>query len=131
MSDYKELIKKLKSCEKDSRSLLNAFDQRNADAIRQAANAIEQLCTDVARLEAENCAKEQYIAETIGKLTRERDAAAEDIKKNWLCAVCKKRDKGNEWVGCSEQRIIFEDEYCVTCANFEWRGVQEAEHGNS
>lgn len=43
MSDYKELIEKLKSCEKDSRSLLNAFDQRNADAIRQAADAIEQL----------------------------------------------------------------------------------------
>lgn len=28
---------------------------------------------------------------------------------------------------CSKQRIIFEDEYCVTCANFEWRGVQERE----
>lgn len=131
---------------------LRKDNERLRHALDQTIVMLNDETVRAERLEAENRAKEQYIAETIGKLARERerddeiianlqkelveaakerDAAAEDIKKNWLCAVCKKRDKGNEWVGCSEQRIIFEDEYCVTCANFEWRGVQEREERRS
>ena len=119
MQKVSALCKERDELKRDNERLRRALDQTVVKLNDETVRA--------ERLEAENRAKEQYIAETIGKLTRERDAAAEDIKKNWLCAVCKKRDKGNEWVGCSEQRIIFEDEYCVTCANFEWRGVQERE----
>ena len=140
MQKVSALCKERDELKRDNERLRRALDQTVVKLNDETVRA--------ERLEAENRAKEQYIAETIGKLARERerddeiiaslqkelveaakerDAAAEDIKKNWLCAVCKKRDKGNEWVGCSKQRIIFEDEYCVTCANFEWRGVQERE----
>ena len=63
MNNYKELVFALRSKEsRDNRELLDA-----------AADVIEQQKAELERLEAENRAKEQYIAETIGKVIKERD----------------------------------------------------------
>lgn len=109
---------------------VSALCKERDEAHRQIDQLVIRLNDEterVARLEAENRAKEQYIAETIGKLARERDAAIEDVKKNWICAACKKGKDGHEWVGCSERRLEQVGDYSATCANFEWRGVQERE----
>lgn len=68
MNDYKELIGDIGDCLIGHPS--EALCKR---VLREAADAIERLCTDAARLEAENRAKEQYIAETIGRVIIERD----------------------------------------------------------
>lgn len=109
---------------------VSALCKERDEAHRQIDQLVIRLNDEterVARLEAENRAKEQYIAETIGKLARERDAAIEDVKKNWICAACKKGKDGHEWVGCSERRLEQVGDYSATCVNFEWRGVQERE----
>lgn len=115
MNDYKELIEELrKEPLKFARALLRF----------EAANAIEQLCVDVARLEAENRAKEQYIAETIGKVIKERDAAIADLRKTASCLVCK--HFGENGITCDALNQCLYGEHDV----WEWRGVREAEHGN-
>ena len=99
MSDYKELISNLRCCfsgECERCALIEDNQRCQERLLEKAADAIEYLCTDVARLEAENRAKEQYIAETIGKITRERDADEKQIPKrptqnvfNAWCPNCK------------------------------------------
>ena len=114
MNDYKELVFALRSKEsRDNRELLDA-----------AAKEIEQQKAELERLEAENRAKEQYIAETIGKVIKERDAAIADLKTVAL--------------NCHEDYTFsacFACEHNSTCngqppsgCEFEWRGVQEVEH---
>lgn len=68
------------------------------------------------RLEAENRAKEQYIAETIGKVIKERDAAVADLKGHCRCSDCKHLDANNR---CKENHS------CFDANHWEWRGVGE------
>ena len=129
MNDYKELISNL--------LFLAQYCHRNYnelfvdDELKKAADAIEQLCTDVARLEAENRAKEQYIAETIGKVIKERDAAIADFEtfaktafdKPFACDFCKHEDGEHcKW----KKQNKFDKDGCFG-RHFEWRGVQEVE----
>ena len=53
----------------------------------------------------------------------ERDAAIADIKRAWICAACKKRKEGQEWLMCRHRNFIEQQDGCLTCDNFEWRGV--------
>lgn len=119
MQKVSALCKERDELKRDNERLRRALDQTVVKLNDETVRA--------ERLEAENRAKEQYIAETIGKLARERDAAIEDVKKNWICAACKKGKDGHEWVGCSERRLEQVGDYSATCVNFEWRGVQERE----
>lgn len=77
------------------------------------------------RLEAENRAKEQYIAETIGKVIKERDAAIADLKelsdKVQSCKYCK-NDEGSL---CKWYVEHPDDNENCEGKHFEWRGVQE------
>lgn len=97
------------------------------------------------RLEAENRAKEQYIAETIGKLARERkrdDEIIASLQKE-LVEAAKERDAAIAFVPrvcktCKRDGLQYLaggklDSLCDTCrrnrrCNWEWRGVQEVEH---
>lgn len=72
------------------------------------------------RLEAENRAKEQYIAETIGKVIKERDAAIADLRYQSACWNCTKNGKK-----CHASMPM--EQPNVMCGGFEWRGVQEVE----
>lgn len=81
MTNYKELLSRIVYCASADTCDGCPLDSEDISEIcvdkllKKASDAIEQLCTDVARLEAENRAKEQYISETIGKVIKERDAA--------------------------------------------------------
>lgn len=126
MSDYKELVRELYIWIKDAQN-----DELTPPIVlRKCKYAIEQLCTDVARLEAENRAKEQYIAETIGKVIKERDAAIADLGK--ACYINLRNVRANACHFCLKlpicAKISGKQNYC--CADWEWRGVQEEENGN-
>ena len=87
MNDYKELLAELRKCKYCAR-----------DIAKYAADAIEQLVTD------------------IDAARKERDAAVKDLQE-WCdelcyCEVCKHNGK------CSK-------EFCKFANNWEWRGVQE------
>ena len=87
MNDYKELLAELRKCKYCAR-----------DIAKYAADAIEQLVTD------------------IDVVRKERDAAVKDLQE-WCdelcyCEVCKHNGK------CSK-------EFCKFANNWEWRGVQE------
>ena len=87
MNDYKELLAELRKCKYCAR-----------DIAKYAADAIEQIMTD------------------IDAVRKERDAAVKDLQE-WCdelcyCEVCKHNGK------CSK-------EFCKFANNWEWRGVQE------
>ena len=63
------------------------------------------------------------LTEEVERLKAERDAAIADIKRAWLCATCKKREEGNEWLHCEHKRFVEQPDKTLTCDNFEWRGV--------
>ena len=73
--------------------------------------------------------------ESIDKIKAERNAAVEDIKKNWLCFTCKKRIKGREWAYCKHLELEVtgrDDARTTTCENWEWRGISGAfQNGNT
>lgn len=134
MNDYKELLSQIACCTSEEScngcplNSDNILDSCVDELLEKASDAIEQLCEDVARLEAENRAKEQYIAETIGKVIKERDAAIADLKdmhRKYLvdgkgkCFACK-----NDVFDCDKSTCAG----CDYTDNFEWRGVQEVEH---
>lgn len=123
MNNYKELIYKIRGAAarwEEEHPRVGVGQMRYCDALRDAAGAIEQLCTDVARLEAENRAKEQYIAETIGKVTKERDAAIADLHYQSACWNCTKNGKD-----CHAN--IPMEQPNVMCGGFEWRGERRRE----
>jgi len=61
------------------------------------------------------------------ELKAKLDKAVEDIKANWMCRSCAKRIKGHEWTRCENLVTINGEENVLTCANFEWRGLEESE----
>jgi hypothetical protein len=66
------------------------------------------------------------VDELIAKLkavTAERDAAIADIKRAWICATCKKREPGCEWLYCKHRCFVEQHDKTLTCDNFVWRGV--------
>lgn len=99
MNDYKELLSQIACCTSEEScngcplNSDNILDFCVDELLEKASDAIEQLCADVARLEAENRAKESYIAETIGKVIEERDAAASD---QWISV----KDRMPERIPC-------------------------------
>lgn len=121
MKDYKELIYKIRGAAarwEEEHPIVGVGQMRYCDALRDAAGAIEQLVKEhdnarrtldqtlvrlndetvrAERLEAENRAKEQYIAETISKVIRERDAAPV-VHGKWFDGEC---DDGGELWYCS------------------------------
>ena len=93
MIEYKELTADLLAAASRNSNSLNT-----RDTCRKAADAIEQLMTD------------------IDAVRKERDAAVKDLQE-WCdelcyCEVCKHNGK------CSK-------EFCKFANNWEWRGVQE------
>ena len=73
-----------------------------------------------------NCNVLDYIDEAANRLEQlemERNAAIEDIKQAWLCAVCKNRAEGREWLCCRNRKFIEQPSGALTCSNFVWRGV--------
>lgn len=99
MNDYKELIGDIGDC-----LIAQPSEAVCKRILREAADAIEQL-------------------------VKERDAAIADLKINWLCAVCKNRVVTKEWMACKNKDFYEAPCGAPTCLNFEWRGVQEVEHG--
>lgn len=67
------------------------------------------------------------LIEKLKQVTAERDAAIADIKRAWICATCKKREAGREWLMCKNRNLIEQQDGCLTCDNFEWRGVMKNE----
>lgn len=65
----------------------------------------------------------EELLEKLKKVTAERDAAIADIKRAWLCATCKKRELGREWLYCKNRKFLELPDKTLTCDNFEWRGV--------
>jgi hypothetical protein len=61
----------------------------------------------------------------LAEAERRERAAVEDLKANWLCRACSKREKGREWCGCKHGDFVMDDERVVRCSHFEWRGPQE------
>lgn len=130
MNDYKELLSQIAYCTSEEScngcplNSDNILDFCVDELLEKASDAIERLCADVARLEAENRAKESYIAETIGKVIEERDAAIRDLSHcEDVCGFCK---HNNNWRASP---------ICAKCGDgegeenkWEWRGVQEVEH---
>lgn len=144
MNNYKELVSRIvycasadtcDGCPLDSEDISEICVDR---LLKKAADVIEQLCTDVARVEAENYAKEQYISETIGKLARdrkrddeiiaslqkelveaakERDAAISDLRYQSACWNCTKNGKD-----CHANMPM--EQPNVMCNDFEWRGAK-------
>lgn len=56
---------------------------------------------------------------------RKADAAVEDLKANWLCQACSKREKGKEWAWCKHGDFVTDGERVVRCSHFDWRGPQD------
>lgn len=67
------------------------------------------------------------LIEKLKQVTAERDAAIKDIKRAWICATCKKREFGREWLYCKHRCLIEQHDKTLTCDNFEWRGVMNNE----
>lgn len=65
----------------------------------------------------------EELIEKLNQVIAERDAAIADIKRAWICAVCQKRKEGREWLMCKNINIIEQQDGCLTCDNFEWRGL--------
>lgn len=127
MNDYKELIEALHIDEmfdaaKTIEHLVKERDQLH-DQINRLVKRLDDETATVDRLEKENRAKEQYIAETIGKLVKERDAAIADIRealnRTEECLLCRWFDGTH---GCRKS-----DKSCEKSKTdeWEWRGVQE------
>lgn len=119
MKDYKELIDGLRCCSTGTDGCKNCpYSCGSAVCIHRlvsdALAEIEGKQAQIDRLTAETRAKEQYIAETIGKVIRERDAAIADLTLVGSCVICKHQDYFYQGVRCGD----------VKC-RFEWRGVQE------
>lgn len=149
MKDYKEPISNLRCCFSGECGgcTLHEDEQRCQERLlEKAADAIEQLAKErdnarrtldqtlvrlndetvrAERLEAESRAKEQYIAETIGKVIKERDAAIADLGK--ACYINLRNVRANACHFCLKlpicAKISGKQNYC--CADWEWRGVQE------
>lgn len=123
MANYKELLSRIVYCASADTCDGCPLDSDDISEIcvdkllKKAADAIEQLCTDVARLTAENRAKEQYIAETIGKVIKERDAAIADLRYQSACWNCTKNGKD-----CHVNMPM--EQPNVMCGGFEWRGCK-------
>lgn len=168
MKDYKEL-ERLKLVPLKCEDIVSELREETAYPpyadmlMKRAAEAVEQLVKEhdnarrtldqtlvrlndetvrAERLEAENRAKEQYIAETIGKLARERkrdDEIIASLQKE-LVEAAKERDAAIAFVPrvcktCKRDGLQYLaggklDGLCDTCrrnrrCNWEWRGVQE------
>lgn len=120
MQKVSALCKERDELKRDNERLRRALDQTVVKLNDETVRA--------ERLEAENRAKEQYIAETIGKLARERDAAVVDLTElsNSLqsCKYCKNlKDDICTWY----EEHPEDKENCGDGKFFEWRGVQERE----
>lgn len=151
-NNYKELIDGLRCCSTGTDGCKNCpYSCGSAVCIHRlvsdALAEIEGKQAKIDRLTAENCAKEQYIAETIGKLARERkrddeiiaslqkelveaakerDAAIADLKelsdKVQSCEYCKNLKDGICTYYATHPK---EKANCGDGNFFEWRGVQE------
>lgn len=137
MQKVSALCKERDELKRDNERLRRALDQTVVKLNDETVRA--------ERVEAENYSKEQYIAETIGKLARERkrddeiiaslqkelveaakerDAAIADIsslalkQKFTLCDCCKNKNS---------LKCVYCRGYLFTKPKFEWRGVQERE----
>ena len=106
MNDYKELVKYLREEADAVRSIAIEFNIPISaeNHSREAADAIEQLARD------------------INVLTKERDAAVEDLTFSYK--------HGLSCFACKHDFAVDAAEYCIDCkfnSNFEWRGVQEVD----
>lgn len=120
MQKVSALCKERDELKRDNERLRRALDQTVVKLNDETVRA--------ERLEAENRAKEQYIAETIGKVVKERDAAIADLKelsdKVQSCKYCKnlKDDICTYYATHPKEKAN-----CGDGKFFEWRGVQERE----
>lgn len=78
LRDAADAIEQLAN-ERDAAIKFYVFGERNGPKLEEMCKEREELTAKVARLEAENRAKEQYIAETIGKVIKERDESPCDL----------------------------------------------------
>lgn len=99
-----ELVEELKVCASDCSYLQNGFDLHNGSIMFRAADAIEQLMQENAKLKAE------------------RDAAVALLKEESYCYSCKQcteRDGNECWCAASNDW----SEWYDGCDAWEWRGV--------
>lgn len=120
MNDHKDLIKILREMSKffvhNEASSIGVPDEMvtsmNAEAVKDAADAIEQLVGDYEIL-AKMYAK---VNEDLCVKTKERDAAVADLKFGRCCTTCLNYKNKN----CPPNKCLTDDN-----DNWEWRGVRE------
>jgi len=147
---YSELVKNLRHVEEGyAEKHYSVGEVRVCDMAKDCADALESLTAENERLTARNkeleCAYSAYDGSALEradqhielqekaihdlktraeKAEAERDAAVEDIKANWLCRACEKREKGKEWAWCKHGDFVTDGERVVRCSHFEWRGTK-------
>jgi hypothetical protein len=89
-------------------------DELKQDEVNRAATMREKTLKIVEQAQKE-----------LEQVRAERDAAAKDLRINWLCRTCNKRKVGHEWAYCKHFILENGPEETLTCGNFEWRGPQK------
>lgn len=104
MNDYKELLSQIAYC----------TSEEGCDGCPLNSDNILDLCVDELLEKA---------SDAIEQLVKERDAAIADLRYQSACWNCTKNGKD-----CHANMPM--EQPNVMCGGFEWRGVQEVEHGN-
>lgn len=107
----------------DGYGCVNALIEEALSSLKAHAEELEDERYRHDRLQDFEVAESQELA----KVKAERDAAIADIKLAWLCAACKKRVVGREWLFCLHRKFEEQADCTLTCGNFEWRGVMQNE----
>lgn len=131
-----------KRCVENCREWYQAFSnygigsERLVKDLLTTADLIESLCAELEQVKREKdeawkvvesvSGQNEIMADVLGRIKREHDAAVEDLKG--LCHVCvHKKTCTGPWCGDCDQYDGCESP-CRTCAtdeNWQWRGVNE------
>lgn len=126
------LMQKVSALCKERDELKKTLYEERARHRTEYCESAEYDCVALGKLRKDNERLRHALNQTIVMLNDETvraEAAIADMKRSWLCEICKNKTSENVGDACEKVRPVHlglgKKEF--TCANFEWRGAQERE----